>query len=281
MAIAYQSIATTDFNEVSPATLTITKPSGLAVGDMMVAYIVWDTSNTTAPTLPSGWTLLLHDTTGTKSAWAYKIADSGDVAASNFVFTLDGTVTASGGSIMRWSGVGLINAGSTVRVNSSTSTPSFAGGITPSVANSYLIMGYHSPYTHTVSTYAITTDNPTWTEIADEQNVTPDLTMSLAYASRPEVTATGDFSLTTSSTHNDHNGVLIYLSPRTDVNLSMPVGTLTLTSPTPSLTVDVIIPMPVGLLTVTGATPTVTTAQNNTWTEETKNSSNTWTEDVK
>lgn len=280
MAIAYQSIATTDFNEVSPGTLTITKPSGLAVGDMMVAYIVWDTSDTTAPTLPSGFTSLLHDTTGTKSAWAYKVADSGDVAASNFVFTLAGTVSASGGSIMRWTGVGQIDAGSTVRVNSATTTPSFAGGITPGVADSYLIMGYHSPYTHTVSNYAIATDNPTWTEIMDEQNVSPDLTMSLAYASRPEVTATGNFTLTTSSSHDDHNGVLIYLSPRTDVNLSMPVGTLTLTSPTPSLTVDVNIPMPVGTLSVSGGVPTVTTAENNVWTEEAKNST-TWTEENK
>lgn len=280
MAIAYQSIATTDFNEVSPSTLTITKPSGLAVGDMMIAYIVWDTSDTTAPTLPSGWTQLLHDTTGTKSAWAYKVAVSGDVAASNFAFTFAGTVTASGGSIMRWSGVGLINAGSTVRVNSSTSTPSFAGGITPSVADSYLIMGYHSPYTHTVSNHAIATDNPTWTEIMDEQNVSPDLTMSLAYASRPETTATGNFTVTTSSTHDDHNGVLIYLSPRTDVNLSMPVGTLALTSPTPSLIIDAIFPMPVGLLSITGNTPTLTTSEKDVWTEETKNPT-TWTEETK
>lgn len=281
MAIAYQSIATTDFNEVSPGTLTITKPSGLAVGDMMVAYIVWDTSNTDAPTLPSGFTSLLHDTTATKTAWSYKIATSGDVAASNFVFTLAGTVTGSGGSIMRWSGVGQINAGSTVRVNSTTTTPSFAGGITPAVADSYLIMGYHSPYTHTVSSYAISTDNPTWTEISDEQNSSPDLTMAIAYASRPEVTATGNFTVTTSTSHDDHNGVLIYLSPQTNVNLSMPVGTLTLTSPTPSLTVDVIIPMPVGTLSVTGGIPTVTTSETDVWTEETKNSSTVWVEDTK
>lgn len=280
MAIAYQSIATTDFNEVSPGTLTISKPSGLAEDDMMIAYIVWDSNNTTAPTLPSGWTQLLHDTTGIKSAVAYKLATSGDVAASNFVFTLAGTVNASGGSIMRWSDVGLINAGTTVRDNTTTTTPSFAGGITPGVANSYLIMCYHSPYTHTVSDYAITTDNPTWTEVMDEQNVSPDLTMSLAYASRPETTATGNFTVTTSSSHNDHNGVLIYLSPRTDVNLSMPVGTLTLSSPTPSLTVDVTLPMPVGTLTLTGNAPTITTSENTVWTEESKNFT-TWTEESK
>lgn len=281
MAIAYQSIATTDFNEVSPGTLTINKPSGLAVGDMMIANIVWDSNDNTAPTLPSGWTSLFHSTTGTKSAGAYKIATSGDVAASNFSFTLAGAVTASGGSIMRWSGIGAITAGSVFRDLSSTANPTFTTGVTPSVADSYLIFVYYCEFTlGNVSNYAITTNNPTWTEIAQESNVSPDLTMALAYASRPETTATGNFSCTTDNSIGSHFGRLIVLSPQANVNLSMPVGTLAVTSPEPSLIIDAIFPMPVGLLSITGNTPTITTAENNVWTEETKNST-TWTEETK
>ena len=181
---------------------------------------------------------------------------------------------------MRWSGVVAITAGSRTRINSSTNTPTFTTGVTPSVANSYLIFVYFSSFTHTVSSYAITTDNPSWTEITDISEATPDMTMALAYASRPETTATGNFTCTTSTTHADHFGRLIVLSPRTDVNLSMPVGTLTLTSPTPSLTIDVILPMSVGTLTVSGNAPTITTSENTVWTEEIKNSA-TWTEETK
>lgn len=281
MAIAYHSIATTDFNEVSPGTLTITKPSGLAVGDMMIANLIWDSNNTDAPTLPSGWTQLFHSTTGTKSAMAYKVAVSGDVAASNFVFTLAGTVIASGGSIMRWTGVGQIDAGSVYRDLSTTANPTFTTGVTPSVADSYLLFIYYCEFTlNAVGSYAITTNNPTWTEIAQETNTSPDLTMAIAYASRPETTATGNFTCTTENSIGSHFGRLIVLSPITNINLSMPVGTLTLTSPTPSLTIDVNIPMPVGTLSVTGGIPTVTTTENNVWTEETKNST-TWTEENK
>jgi hypothetical protein len=60
----------------------------------------------------------------------------------------------------------------------------------------------------------------------------------------------------------------------------MPVGTLTLSSPTQSLTVDVTLPMPVGTLTLTGNAPTITTSENTVWTEESKNST-TWTEETK
>lgn len=282
MAIAYESIATTDFNEVSPETLTIAKPSGLAVGDMMIANLVWDSNSTTAPTLPNGWTSLFHATTALESAGAYKVADANDVAATNFVFTLAGTVTGSGGSIMRWSGVGQVNAGSVFRDLSSTANPTFTTGVTPAVANSYLVFLYYTEFSlSNVSNYAITTDNPaSWVEIAQESNTTPDVTMAIAYASRPETTATGNFSCTTDNSLNSHFGRLLYLYPRTDVNLSMPVGTLTLTSPTPSLTIDVNLEMSVGSLTVTGQTPTVSTTEKTAWTNETKNSTS-WTNESK
>ena len=259
MAIAYQSIATTDFNEVSPSTLTITKPSGLAVGDTMVAYMVWDSSNTDEPTQPSGWTLLIHDITGTKSSIAYKIATSGDVAASNFAWSFGGTVTGSGGSIMRWSGVGIVQSGTMSRVTSSTANPTFTTGITPNTANTAIIFAYHAPYTVTVSNYAIVTSNPTWTEIADENNVSPDLVMSLAYAIRPEVTATGNFSCTVSGSHNDHNGILIYLTAQENYTATPAVLTATATLQTPAVSGSGNTSPAVITSTLSVVAPTVTT----------------------
>ena len=178
------------------------------------------------------------------------------------------------------SGVVAITAGSRTRINSSTNTPTFTTGVTPSVANSYLIFVYFSSYTHTVSSYAITTNNPSWTEITDINEAGPDMTMALAYASRPETTATGNFTCTTSTTHDDHFGRLIVLSPRTDVNLSMPVIDVNVTLPAPSLTIDVNFTMPTIDVNVSLPIPTLTTSENTVWTEETKNST-TWTEETK
>lgn len=283
MAIAYESIVINDFRD-TPPTITnevFTKPTGLAVGDTMIAILTYNTNSNDDPTAEDGWTLLYLSEISTRNACFYKIADADDVSASNFTFSYPFNPTGSGGCLMRWSGVGQVNAGSVYRDLSNTSTPTFTTGVTPSVANSYLIMVVYSENTiSNTSNYAITTDNPTWTEIVDINEAGPDMNMAVAYASRPETSATGNFSATLSSTVASVFGRLIYLSPRADVNLSMPVGTLALTSPTPSLIIDAIFPMPVGLLSITGNAPTLTTSEKDVWTEETKNSA-TWTEENK
>ena len=61
MAIAYESIVINDFRD-TPPTITnevFTKPTGLAVGDMMIAILTYDTNSTDDPTAEDGWTLLL------------------------------------------------------------------------------------------------------------------------------------------------------------------------------------------------------------------------------
>lgn len=282
MAIAYQSIVVNDFRD-TPPTITnevFTKPTGLAVGDMMIAILTYDTNSTDDPTAEDGWTLLYLNETGKRNACFYKVADADDVSASNFTFSYSFNPTGSGGCLMRWSGVSAITAGSQTRINSSTSTPTFTTGVTPSVADSYLIMVYFSSYTHTVSSYAITTDNPTWTEVTDISEAGPDMTMAVAYASRPETTATGNFTVTTSTTHTDHFGRLIVLSPQTNVNLDMPVINLTLNLPLPSLTVDVNFPMPVINITVNPQIPTLNVTENTVWIKDTKPSPN-WINDNK
>lgn len=82
--------------------LTITKPTGLTVGDLMVAVIGKD--DDPAITGPGDWTEVRGGTgtiTGNDHSWwlGYKVADAGDVAASNFQWTGDaedwsGTIAA-------------------------------------------------------------------------------------------------------------------------------------------------------------------------------------------
>ncbi len=75
---------------------SFSKPSGLAVGDLMTldAFLAASTSGT--PSMPSGWTI--GATVAWDASWqvqryfAYKVADAADVAASTFDFDSNATV---------------------------------------------------------------------------------------------------------------------------------------------------------------------------------------------
>lgn len=73
--------------------LTITKPTGLAVGDLLVFILgLFGSSGTiNEPSIPTGWTeaVELNGTTDERRYLTimYKIANSSDVAASNFTFS--------------------------------------------------------------------------------------------------------------------------------------------------------------------------------------------------
>lgn len=84
MAVAYASHSTGNDNTT---TVTITKPSGLAVGDLMVS-VCGAEQNGVNINIPAGWgTVVTKAQTNGRCTISYKVADSSDVAASNFVFT--------------------------------------------------------------------------------------------------------------------------------------------------------------------------------------------------
>jgi len=191
----YQSVQTTA--HTSGTTVVITKPTSLAVGDIMVAHI---STTGTAPGIntPAGWTSIadLGGDPNQRTAIFFKVADAGDVAASNFTFTGNGTgVPFIGGAILRinGSGVSLVNDG----VGSGTWTGTSANlaiGITATRASDlYLIFTTNSSAgSQNISGYAIATSNPSWTE-AYEVN-TGARSFSGAYATRAQITATGNVS---------------------------------------------------------------------------------------
>ncbi len=88
------------------ATLTITRPSGLAVDDIMIANIVQsDNDNATLSNATrSGWTVIdgrSVGSTGTNEWWGtvlYKVATASDVTSANFAFTLDADANGDGAS---------------------------------------------------------------------------------------------------------------------------------------------------------------------------------------
>lgn len=174
MAIAYESIAETTF--AAGLTLTIAKPSGLAVGDYMfaqcisVAGVAWNT--------PSGWTALYNNSGAvnlgggpTPSAIFYKQADSSDVAASNFSFTVQDQAGASefvSGNIIRVSGLGIIDGSVSNKQDPVSSSPiSFATSIDPVFTDGLVLWwsfaGDNIAVSPGISSPSIATDNPTWT----------------------------------------------------------------------------------------------------------------------
>ena len=81
--------SSTDINEVETTSFTVTKPFGLAVDDLLLLVCAKD--DDPIIDLPAGWTRATASTAGVDYGTdvLYKIADSGDVAATNFTFTGD------------------------------------------------------------------------------------------------------------------------------------------------------------------------------------------------
>ncbi len=69
---------------------TVTKPTGLAVGDLMIGFV--DRSTAAAITPPSGWTnpAIYGSTIGYPAAVYYRIADAGDVGATDYTWSWTG-----------------------------------------------------------------------------------------------------------------------------------------------------------------------------------------------
>ena len=93
-------------SDTSATTLTLTKPTGLASGDLMVAFIATQDGDPSTTFSKTGWTAAATPDSGTASRTTvlYREADSGDAAASDFEFTSSGTSTTCGGFIYRITG---------------------------------------------------------------------------------------------------------------------------------------------------------------------------------
>lgn len=220
-----------DQNGGAVSTSVVTKPTSLAVGDLMIGQTVsiGEGVSVSASTTPSGWTL--H---GSKS-WSgdgntcyqtifYKVADSSDVAASNFSFSSSGNSTYFCAAVARIS-----SPSETYQISDST-------GLTPTRASGLFLIcaagggGGTATGDPTFSGYSIATDDPTWTE----QHDTPDdITSSgfdggfaMASATRTEVTATGTVSVTQTGGGGEGTVQIIEIAPQQSVSDSPAVVAL-------------------------------------------------------
>lgn len=211
MAITYQSLQT---GSADGGSVTITKPTSLAEGDLMIAGIVTElgTSGTVTLITPSGWTVCGEDVdvgADVELGLFYKIATAGDVAASNFTFTSTGHGSSGQtlGAIVRATAPGILAGYDAFAESNSSTTLTIAGGFTPTRADT-LFLAFVSK-SSTIATggftsVALTTNNPTWTERADFEYGRAagsyDTRLAVYTATRAETTATGDITVTNTAT---------------------------------------------------------------------------------
>jgi hypothetical protein len=233
MATAYRSSASASKAHAGGTdALTITKPTGLTAGDMMIAIlgIHGQQANFTL----SGWTSLFATNNGSVEGLQvlWKIATAGDVAASNFAFSIGGAAgDGMAGAIVVISGAsfaGVVNIQSTSDDNTAggASSHTYTPGLTPVLTNALMLIGCYAGVNSNVSSYAITNNNPTFTEREDVAiNTTRDTTIGVASATPSVASATGDYTLTTGITA-DTIGYMIIVTESVNANGNHPILTM-------------------------------------------------------
>lgn len=218
MAVSVASHATAYSS--SGTSLVISKPSGLAVGDLMLSAIRHD--NGDGMTNPSGWTTFTTTFNPFNNVrLCYKYAVSGDVSASDFTWTLGSSTVSAGGIIRITSPSPLIGSALLAGGQSNTATPSISTGVTPTRADSLLVQFwfYQSNSNDSLGGYAIATSNPTWTEQYDVA-MEADAGMTCAWAVRPQTTSTGAWSCTGGTGTSDYNSFLVSINEQFTVTVT-------------------------------------------------------------
>lgn len=265
-------------------TLTINKPTGTVEGDMLIAILGINGIAATNYAL-SGWTSLADandgNNYGIKIFW--KIAGASEGASYGFSIStppntgLVGAIVCISGA--EFAGLGNISF-STDSNASATTTHTFTPGITPTLTNALLIHGAFGRGLCTFSTYAITNNNPTWTEREDLQiNATDDASLAVATATPSAASATGDWTLTLSSSL-EAVGFILAIQENTSVTVSPAVISFTASVQSPSITGDANVSPAVINLTASVEAPTVTTAESK-WKNTAKSSAGSITNTAK
>lgn len=290
MAVNYGSY--TEATVIGDGACSPTKPSGLAAGEMMVAFCYRDIDDFTTP---SGWTKLgtVLSGSGTDRLTVFaKVADSSDAAASNFSFTPSGTSGADTSVVLvrvTYTAAGFtspaVNIVSSIVTDDSTGGENFisGSGVTPLRANSLLLMsaGTLESVNIDFSAYAVANNNPSWTEITDKTPSSTEMVYGAAYGSYAAATATGSYSMTV-NTNGEYVMALVSITENQSVTVTP--STLALTSPsfnTPTISAGVsITPTTLALTSPSFNTPTASATAPTQWTNESENSSS-WTNENK
>lgn len=205
MSITYQSIQTNTAS--SGTTVVVTKPTSLAVGDLMIASAAGNTN--TSVTLPTGFTVVHSGKVDTLREYAtgYKVATAGDVAASNFTFTYGGTIGGATASLLRFTtstsfpATPVISSTSSLYSGGTNSAPVFTIGLPSGPSTTFFVANYFANANITSSTQA-SSPSRTWTERNDYN--ASGLSSSIATAPNSAIDTIATFSMATSGATTSH-----------------------------------------------------------------------------
>jgi len=268
----YESISSAVDNNYSSGGLTITHPSGLTAGETMYAAVFAESggggTSSISISTPSGWTIEATEAKGTDDAVMTvfsKVADSGDVSAGSTNFGIGGSPVAAsvGGHIVRLSSVG-IEAGQVDEFSLGVTTTDTVTGFTPSREDCLFLafIGQDSTINHTsLTSIAMATSNPTWTTRAStsirDTSGSYFANLFTATATRPEDTATGDFTVTYANADSRESFVVIIaVSPQVN-------GSIT---PTTKLNAYTLSPIQGAVVNAAVDTPALNSFEQTTWT---------------
>jgi len=208
------------------ASLVITKPTGLAVGNLMVAIINNNSDDgfgVGSITPPAGWTTITSNVNSLVRLGAYsKIADASDVSASDFTFTnSDTTQSATVGSIFRISTEPSVTNFLAGTDNNQDVTVSISVNQSTNFADTLFIMalvGYsNASSSASLTDYIINGTNPTWAEQRDTiLNADRDHSIAIATASISDVRTITSYGATASKTAHDYSGLLLLIHEQVD-----------------------------------------------------------------
>ncbi|MGC3978173.1 MAG: hypothetical protein QM751_08105, partial [Paludibacteraceae bacterium] len=215
-------------SNASVTSLSVTKPTGVSVGDIMFITVAYY-SSTSADVTISGWTALSAGplsttTTNYRSALFYKIVTTADVSASTYAITSTSNFRYVQASIIAFSGVDLNNPFDAIPNANVTTTSTVSSlsvtGITTNTNNALVVMfGMSRTSSTTPRTFSswTTTSPGTLTEAFD--NYTSSNYVSVGCATGVKSTAgttTGNGTIALSD--NAYlRGVLLALKPVTAV----------------------------------------------------------------
>ena len=232
MAAVVESVATQTY--IAPTggggdDLVITKPTGLAVGDTMIACLGHHGDNSNANQLwntPSGWTevfdrlLELTSTDGVSASMFFKVADASDVSASDFTFSVIAGQEKVGGCIMRVSGLVASPFGASgYEQKNDTDNPAYSIGLTPPTNILYVAMVLSGSAPFDTTNIVLNGTNPTWTQrldISTSVDVSSRLEVFTAPDATPGTITTMTPTETESTAGTDSIGFLAYFLEKID-----------------------------------------------------------------
>ncbi|MEA2451241.1 MAG: hypothetical protein QOG63_3173 [Thermoleophilaceae bacterium] len=138
-AAIYFRTSTSTENVGGSASIAMTVPSGVAVGDFLVADV--DAAGTTAITPPSGWnSIFLGAGAATYSAVHWRVATAADAAGASYSWTL-GSSRKAVARVTSYVGVDTSTIGTPATAGAASGTTITFNPVTTPVANSLVLLG--------------------------------------------------------------------------------------------------------------------------------------------